>query len=101
MKSYSPYENAPAPRGSAQDGPENEAFAKKFPKIFITTSMNDTRVMVVEPLKWVARLQAADVDAIIRVETEAGHGGTSGRYKQWEQISYENSWCLGVMGITE
>lgn len=72
-----------------------------FPKIFVTTSVNDTRVMVVEPLKWVARLQAAGVDAIIHIETEAGHGGTSGRYRQWEQISYENAWCLHIMGIDE
>lgn len=72
-----------------------------FPKIFVTTSMNDTRVMVAEPLKWVARLQAAGVDAVIRIEVEAGHGGISGRYKQWEQVSYENAWCLSTMGISQ
>ena len=45
-------------------------------------------------------LQRAGVDAVAKIEVEAGHGGTSGRYKQWEEISYENAWCLGVMGIT-
>lgn len=56
-----------------------------FPKIFITTSMNDTRVLYVEPMKWLARLQRAGVDAVAKIEVEAGHGGTSGRYKQWER----------------
>ena len=77
----------------------HSAVARRFPKIFVTTSMNDTRVLYVEPLKWVARLQAAGVDAVIKVEVEAGHGGTSGRYKQWRQVSYENAWCLSQMAI--
>lgn len=92
MKSYSPYENAPVP---------GDARARVFPRVFVTTSMNDTRVLYVEPLKWVARLQAAGVDAIEKIETGAGHGGTSGRYRQWREISYENAWCLATMGITE
>lgn len=90
MKSYTPYENAP----------EVPADAKGFPRIFITTSMNDTRVLYVEPLKWLARLQAAGVDAVAKIEVEAGHGGISGRYKQWEEVSYENAWCLDVMHVT-
>lgn len=101
MKTYTPYENAPAPgeNGGARwpDGTPVTA----FPKIFVTTSMNDSRVMVVEPLKWVARLQAAGLDAIIKIEAEAGHGGTSGRYAQWKQICYENAWVLAAMGIEE
>ena len=74
--------------------------SRPFPRIFATTSMNDTRVLYVEPLKWVSRLQAAGIDAIIKIEVEAGHGGTSGRYKQWREVSYENAWCLSIMGLT-
>ena len=92
MKSYTPYENAP--------DSENDERTAVFPKIFITTSMNDTRVLYVEPMKWLARLQHAGVDAVAKIEVEAGHGGTSGRYKQWEEVSYENAWCLSMMGIT-
>jgi oligopeptidase B len=73
MKSYTPYENAPS----------DEHPVARFPKILVTTSMNDTRVLVVEPLKWIARLQSAGVDVIAKIEIEAGHGGTTGRYKQW------------------
>lgn len=89
MRSYTPYENAPSDEKPVHD----------FPAIFITSSMNDTRVLVVEPLKWLARLQSAGVDAIAKIEVEAGHGGVTGRYKQWEEVSYENAWCLSIMGI--
>lgn len=91
MKSYTPYENAP------EDG--SDPRVARFPKIMVTTSMNDTRVLVVEPLKWTARLQAAGVDVVAKIEVEAGHGGTTGRYKQWEEVSFENAWCLHTMGV--
>ena len=100
MKTYTPYENAPAPGEGGARWPDDTPVTA-FPKIFVTTSMNDSRVMVVEPLKWVARLQAAGLDAIIKIEAEAGHGGTSGRYAQWKQICYENAWVLAAMGIEE
>ncbi|XOQ64041.1 MAG: prolyl oligopeptidase family serine peptidase [Bifidobacterium crudilactis] len=98
MKSYSPYENV-------QDASERqERFGTtQFPKILATTSMNDTRVLYVEPLKWVARLQEPRVgaDAIVKIEVEAGHGGASGRYKQWKELALENAWCLAVMGFKD
>lgn len=101
MKTYTPYENAPAPGEHGGARWPSGTPVTVFPKIFVTTSMNDSRVMVVEPLKWVARLQAAGLDAIIKIEAEAGHGGTSGRYAQWKQICYENAWVLAAMGIEE
>lgn len=101
MKTYTPYENAPAPGENGGAWWPSGTPVTAFPKIFVTTSMNDSRVMVVEPLKWVARLQAAGLDAIIKIEAEAGHGGTSGRYAQWKQICYENAWVLAAMGIDE
>ncbi|MBM6699613.1 S9 family peptidase [Bifidobacterium pullorum subsp. saeculare] len=90
MKSYTPYENLPA-----ADSPAG----RHWPHILITTSMNDTRVLYVEPLKWLAAMQERGFDAIARIEVEAGHGGRSGRYRQWEEVSYENAWCLAQMGI--
>ena len=117
MRGYSPYENSPMP---ADDGrvdepaiPEPAAAqparavwrdgeaVEAYPRIFVTTSMNDMRVLVVEPLKWVARLQASGLDAVIKVEVEAGHGGGTGRYKRWRDVCYENAWCLDVMRATE
>lgn len=112
MKSYTPYENVPVARAEDGDGETVDdkvssagaatgkaVSAARFPKIFITTSMNDTRVLYVEPLKWLARLQSAGVDAVAKIEVEAGHGGISGRYKQWQEVSYENAWCMDVMGL--
>ena len=43
MRSYSPYENVEA---------------KDYPAILAITSINDTRVLYVEPAKWVAKLRA-------------------------------------------
>ena len=96
MKAYTPYENVM----TAQE--RRAAFGTDhFPQIYITTSMNDTRVLYVEPLKWLSRLQEPEVgaDAFASIEVVAGHGGVSGRYKVWEEVSRENSWCLSRMGI--
>ncbi len=98
MKSYSPYENVlNARERKAKFGTD------KYPTIFITTSLNDTRVLYVEPLKWLARMQESGmgIDAFAKIEVEAGHGGVSGRYKQWEEVSFENAWCLEQMGLLD
>ena len=86
MRSYSPYENV------ADD-------ASGYPRILATTSFNDTRVLYVEPAKWVARLQAAGAPAMLKIEMSAGHGGVSGRYSAWEQIAFEHAWVLDVLGL--
>ncbi|MFR0558710.1 S9 family peptidase [Pseudoscardovia radai] len=98
MKSYSPYENTMD--AAARDAAYGTSH---MPHIFITTSMNDTRVLYVEPLKWLARLQeaGAGADAIARIEIDAGHGGGSGRYHQWQEVSEENAWTLVTMGLTQ
>ncbi|PJM75452.1 S9 family peptidase [Bifidobacterium simiarum] len=98
MKEYSPYENV-----MSADEREQTFGTRHFPAMFITTSMNDTRVLYVEPLKWLAKLQEpeTEADAIAKIEVEAGHGGVSGRYKRWQEIAYENAWCLAAMGIED
>ena len=86
MKSYSPYENIPDD-------------AAHYPRVLATTSFNDTRVMYVEPAKWVARLRAAGAPALLKIEMRAGHGGVSGRYAAWEQIAFEHAWILQTLGL--
>lgn len=88
MKSYTPYENVPAD-------------ASHYPRILATTSFNDTRVLYVEPAKWVARLRAAGAPALLKIEMSAGHGGVSGRYARWEEIAFENAWTLDVLGLAD
>ena len=79
MKSYSPYENV---RDAA------------YPPVLAVTSLNDTRVLYVEPAKWVARLREVGAPALLRTEMSAGHGGVSGRYDSWHRKAFEYSWVL-------
>ena len=86
MKAYSPYENVTE---------------QAYPRILAVTSLNDTRVLYVEPAKWVARLRDVGADAVLRCEMEAGHGGVSGRYSAWKQRAIELAWLLDVLGLAD
>ena len=86
MKSYSPYENV-----AAMD----------YPAILAITSINDTRVLYVEPAKWVAKLRATktgDSPLLLKTEMTAGHGGVSGRYARWKEAAFEFAWVLTTSG---
>jgi oligopeptidase B len=84
MKSYSPYENVRS---------------VSYPRILAVTSINDTRVLYVEPAKWVARLREVGADVLLKTEMSAGHGGVSGRYEAWRKRAFDLAWVLDVMGI--
>jgi oligopeptidase B len=88
MKSYAPYENVTA---------------QGYPPILAITSLNDTRVLYVEPAKWVARLRATGKGSppLLKTEMVAGHGGVSGRYERWKEAAYELAWCLDVVGAAD
>ncbi|MBD3751217.1 MAG: S9 family peptidase [Micrococcales bacterium] len=87
MKGYTPYENV-------RDG-------VSYPRILAVTSLNDTRVMYVEPAKWVARLREVGADALLKCEMSAGHGGVSGRYNSWRERAYELAWIFDVLGVAQ
>ncbi|WP_438353338.1 S9 family peptidase [Microbacterium sp. CJ88] len=87
MKSYTPYENV-------REG-------ASYPKILAVTSLNDTRVLYVEPAKWVARLREVGADALLKCEMVAGHGGVSGRYNAWRERAFELAWLLDVLGLAD
>ena len=86
MQAYSPYETVVTGRAA---GPH--------PFLLVTTSLQDTRVYVTEPAKWVAALRHVDRDRpdaapiLFRTELAAGHGGQSGRYDQWRQWAWETA----------
>lgn len=87
IKGYSPYENVAA---------------VDYPPILAETSLNDTRVLYVEPAKWVAKLRATAVgrrDFLLRTEMSAGHGGVSGRYKAWHDRAFSLAWILDRLGM--
>src|SRR6185312_13896660 len=85
MKSYTPYENIAA---------------VDYPAILAVTSLNDTRVLYVEPAKWIARLRATapQGDYLLKTEMGAGHGGPSGRYDAWREEAFINAWVLDRLG---
>lgn len=74
-----------------------------YPPILAETSLNDTRVLYVEPAKWVARLRerAPRADVLLRTEMAAGHGGVSGRYRAWEDRAFSLAWILDRLGLAD
>ncbi|WP_010206224.1 S9 family peptidase [Salinibacterium sp. PAMC 21357] len=85
MKSYSPLENV---------------HDTHYPPILAVTSLNDTRVLYVEPAKWVARLREVGADALLKTEMAAGHGGVSGRYDAWRERAFNYAWMVDVTRIS-
>lgn len=88
MKSYTPYENIRPVR---------------YPAIAAVTSLNDTRVLYVEPAKWVAALRhtiAQDSPTpLLKIEMDGGHGGGSGRYTAWKEIAWDYAFLLNHLRL--
>lgn len=87
MAAYAPYDNVRT---------------QAYPPILAETSLNDTRVLYVEPAKWVAKLRAHATDpgdVLLRTEMAAGHGGVSGRYKSWHDRAFALAWILDRLGL--
>ncbi|HEX2805399.1 MAG TPA: prolyl oligopeptidase family serine peptidase, partial [Kineosporiaceae bacterium] len=89
MLAYSPYDNPPPPGR---------------PALLVTGALNDPRVLVHEPAKWVARLRATD-DAgspsplVFRAELGRGaHGGPSGRFASLRYEAEIYAWVLAQLG---
>jgi oligopeptidase B len=82
MRTYCPYTNLAA---------------RPYPALLVKTSLNDSQVMYWEPAKYVARLRAigsAAVPPIFKVNMEAGHGGSSGRYDYLREIAFDYAFVL-------
>ncbi len=92
MKGYSPYENIQA---------------APYPSVLATSSLNDTRVQVGEPLKWVTRLRETvtsdqeQCPILMKTEMVAGHGGRSGRYDSWRETAFELAFLLDAVDARE
>jgi oligopeptidase B len=89
MNSYSPYENV---REVA------------YPKIAAVTSFNDTRVLYVEPAKWVQELRNKNTGTepiVMKIEMDGGHGGASGRYVQWRERAWDYAFIADSLGAVE
>ncbi|WP_291279966.1 S9 family peptidase [Galactobacter sp.] len=85
MRSYSPYDNV-----TDQD----------YPLIAARTSLNDTRVLYVEPAKWVQALRdksTSGKETVMTIEMDGGHGGASGRYEGWKDRAWDYAWLLSAL----
>ena len=87
MLSYSPYDQV-----SAQD----------YPNMMVTTGLHDSQVQYFEPAKWVARLRDRRTDnnrLIFHINMDAGHGGASGRYRQYLETAQEFAFLVDLAGL--
>lgn len=89
MLSYSPYD---------------QVEKKDYPNLLVTTSLHDSQVQYFEPAKWVAKLRELKTDKnllIFYINMNAGHGGSSGRFRAIHDEALRQSFLLDLAGIKE
>jgi len=82
MRKYSPYDNVR--RGS-------------YPRMLVTSGVNDSRVAFWEPAKWVAKLRAHKTDShplLLKMNMGAGHGGATGRYERLKEVAFRYAFII-------
>jgi oligopeptidase B len=84
IRSYSPYDNIEA---------------RAYPAILALAGLTDPRVTYWEPAKWVAKLRevATGGPFLLHVNMGAGHGGSSGRFDQLEDVALGYAFALGAI----
>ena len=89
MLSYSPYD---------------QVQPKDYPNMLVTTGFHDSQVQYWEPAKWVAKLRDKKTDnnlLLLDTDMKSGHGGKSGRFKQYLDIAKEYAFLLDLADISE
>ncbi len=88
MKSWSPFDNVPA--------------VDSRPPLLVTSTLNDSRVSIWEPARWVARLRQTGStfdDVMFRANVGPGaHAVPEGRYLGIDYTSEVFAWMLDVVG---
>ena len=88
IRSYSPYDNMEP---------------VTWPHLLVTTGLHDSQVQYWEPAKWVARRRALQPDdgrrLLLKTDMDAGHGGASGRYRQYREIALQYAFLLDLAGL--
>ncbi|MDH3418169.1 MAG: S9 family peptidase [Gammaproteobacteria bacterium] len=89
IASYSPYDNI-----------RNDI---DYPPILATGGLTDYRVTYWEPAKWVARLrdEAQGGPFFLKMNMEAGHGGSAARFERLRERSHDFAFALKIFGLTE
>ena len=89
MLSYSPYDNVEA---------------KAYPNLLITGGLHDSQVQYWEPAKWAAKLRELKTDGnrlLLKTNVDAGHGGSSGRFRRHRETAFSYVFLLDLAGIKE
>lgn len=87
MMKYSPYDNVQE---------------KSYPRLLITSGVNDSRVAYWEPTKWIARLRAKAVGSnpiLLKMNMGAGHGGSSGRYERLKETAFRYAFIIDQTSV--
>ena len=82
MRNYSPYDNVR--RGA-------------YPRMLVTSGVNDSRVAFWEPAKWVAKLRTHKTDShplLLKMNMGAGHGGATGRYERLKETAFRYAFII-------
>eukprot|EP00457_Paulinella_chromatophora_P001556 gb/GEZN01001558.1/.p1 GENE.gb/GEZN01001558.1/~~gb/GEZN01001558.1/.p1 ORF type:complete len:920 (-),score=84.03 gb/GEZN01001558.1/:56-2815(-) len=74
-----------------------------YPPILATGGLTDPRVTYWEPAKWVARLRhdATGGPFLLRMNMDAGHGGSAARFKRMDETAHLYSFALKVLGCKD
>ena len=89
MLSYSPYD---------------QVKAQAYPHMLVTTGLHDSQVQYFEPAKWVAKLRDMKTDDNVlafHTNMEAGHGGSSGRFRRNKDRALEYAFFSHLAGIKQ
>lgn len=89
IRSYSPYDNIDV---------------VTWPHILVMTGLHDSQVQYWEPAKWVAKRRSMITDKrrlLLKTNMEAGHGGPSGRYRQYRELALQYTFLLDLAGLSE
>lgn len=84
--------------------PYDQVKAQDYPNMLVTTGLHDSQVQYWEPAKWVAKLRELKTDnntLLLRTNMETGHGGTTGRFRVYEEQAQEYAFILDLAGIKE
>ncbi len=84
--------------------PYDQVKKQDYPHLLVTTGLHDSQVQYWEPAKWVAKLRDMKTDdnlLLLDTDMEVGHGGKSGRYKQFQDQAKRYSFLLDLADIKE
>ena len=77
---------------------------KDYTNILVLSGYYDSQVQYWEPLKWVAKLRDKKIDnniLLLNMNMDAGHGGSSGRFKVYKEIALEYSFLCKLENINK